>query len=104
VNILLGEKKDIGDRTKTAKKTLSPEWLEKFEFALNSLEGLHTEIQMIVIHADKHGGEDYLGEITVVFKDIKWNDPTWFKLHSTTAEEASGELELCFAMEVKADK
>jgi len=83
------------------KKNLSPEWNEKFEFPLNVLEGLHTEVQLTVVHSDKHGGDDYLGEITIIYKDIKWNEPSWYKLHSTSAEEVSGDLELCFIMEVK---
>lgn len=91
------KKKELGERTKHIKKTLNPEWNEKIDFPFSSLDAtMHSEIQIIVVHYDKSCGDEYMGEVRIVFKDIQWDTVKSYKLHSMTSEEISGEIELAF--------
>jgi len=57
---------------------------------------MHTEIQIMVVHNDKYSGDELMGEVTIVFKDIVWDVLRSYKLHTVTSDEPTGEIDLSF--------
>lgn len=84
-------------KTKVQKKTLSPEWNERFTFDFTGLDPDVDEVNLVCWDWNAIKQSDYMGEATVLLKDIYYDRPTWLSLYSTTGERVTGEILVTFA-------